>query len=110
VKKEFLRGSIWWADLDPTRGSEIKKKRPVVIIGNNVINEKRRTVIVIPLSSSTNAFPPITVNVECMNKNVIAIIDQVRAIDKSRLLSEIELLSLYDLNTVSMALTKVIGL
>ena len=44
------RGDIWWIALDPTLGSEIRKTRPCVVISVKVLNERRRTVIVVPLS------------------------------------------------------------
>ncbi|MGZ3578481.1 MAG: type II toxin-antitoxin system PemK/MazF family toxin, partial [Syntrophales bacterium] len=42
------RGDIYWVNLDPTVGSEIRKKRPCVLIGATPINEARRTVVVVP--------------------------------------------------------------
>ena len=59
------RGEIWWANLDPTVGSEIKKTRPCVVISNSVVNQHRRTVVIVPLSSSPQAAPPLMVSVTC---------------------------------------------
>ena len=59
------RGEIWWARLDPTVGSEINKTRPCVVISNNVVNEHRRTVVIVPLSSSPRSAPPLMVSVQC---------------------------------------------
>jgi len=84
------RGEIWWARLDPAVGSEIKKTRPCLVISSTVINERRRTVVVIPLSSSTRLAPPLTVGVRCAGRQVVAVIDQVRAIAKERLTKRIE--------------------
>ena len=49
------RGDIWWMNLDPTIGAEIKKKRPCVILSANEINRIRATPVVVPLSSSPQA-------------------------------------------------------
>ena len=57
------RGEIWWIDLEPTRGSEIKKTRPGVILTVDALNKARRTVVIVPLSSSAQPRPPIVVAV-----------------------------------------------
>ncbi len=84
------RGDIWWVALDPTLGSEIKKTRPCLILSTNLINDNRRTVMAVPLSTSARAHPPITVKVHCQGKPVVAVVDQLRAITKERLKSYIE--------------------
>jgi len=104
------RGNVFWVNLDPTVGSEIRKKRPCVIIGATPINKARRTVIVLPLSSSGSPRPPIAVEVECLGRKAIAVIDQIRAIDKSRLLEQAGSLSKTDLETIERALRVVLGL
>lgn len=83
------RGDIYWVDLNPTIGSEIKKKRPCVLIGATPINRARRTVVVIPLSSAGEPRPPLTIGVECLGKKAVAVCDQIRAVDKSRLQNKI---------------------
>ena len=82
------RGDIYWVNLDPSVGSEIRKKRPCVLIGATPINEARRTVVVVPLSSTGKSRPPITVLIDCLGRQVVAVCDQIRAIDKSRLLEK----------------------
>ena len=81
------RGDIYWVDLNPTVGSEIKKQRPCVLIGATPINQARRTVLVIPLSSPGMSRPPLAIEVECLGRKVIAVCDQLRAVDKSRVRS-----------------------
>ncbi len=82
------RGDIYWVNLDPTVGSEIRKKRPCVLIGATPINEARRTVIVVPLSTAGKPRPPLTVLIDCLGRQVVAVCDQIRAVDKSRLLEK----------------------
>ena len=81
------RGEIWWASLDPTVGSEIRKKRPCLVLSTDIVNEHRRTVLVAPLSSSPKPNPPITVPIECSGKSGVVVVDQMRAISKERLQS-----------------------
>jgi len=83
------RGDIWWVVLDPTLGSEIRKTRPCVVISVKVLNEKRRTVIVVPLSSSPKASPPILIPVSCDGHPAVAVTDQIRAVAKERLRSRL---------------------
>ena len=79
------RGEIWWVALDPTLDSEIRKTRPCVVVSVNVLNERRRTVIVVPLSSSPKASPPILIPITCEGRPVVAVSDQIRAVAKERL-------------------------
>lgn len=83
---EIKRGQVYWINLNPTKGSEIKKQRPCVVIGENAINRARRTVVVIPLSSSGTERPYLAIGVQCMQQKTIAVVDQIRAVDKSRFL------------------------
>jgi mRNA interferase MazF len=77
------RGDLFWVNLDPTIGSEIRKKRPCVLVGANPINKARRTVVVVPLSTAADARPPLTIQVEAFGRRAIAVCDQIRAVDKS---------------------------
>ena len=79
------RGDIWWIRLDPTSGSEIAKTRPCLILSSNILNERRRTVVVVPLSSAPLPSPPILVPVRCEGRDVVAVTDQIRAVAKERL-------------------------
>jgi mRNA interferase MazF len=104
------RGEIWWANLDPTVGSEINKTRPCVVISNSVVNQHRRTVVVIPLSSSPQAAPPLMVRVQCSGQPAVAVIDQVRAVAKERLVRLIESLSAEHLQAVENGLREILEL
>ncbi len=104
------RGEIWWANLDPTIGAEIKKTRPCVVISNSVVNQHRRTVVVVPLSSSPQAAPPLLVTVECSGQPAVAVIDQVRAIAKDRLVRHIENLSAQHLQAIEDGLREILEL
>ena len=60
--------SIYWVDLEPTRGSETKKKRPCVILQSDLINKGTRTVIVSPILPNHKTWP-FAVNVEPTKTN-----------------------------------------
>ena len=71
--------------MDPTLGSEIRKTRPCVVVSVKVLNERRRTVIVVPLSSSLTLSPPILIPITCDGRPAVAVSDQIRAVAKERL-------------------------
>ena len=104
------RGNVYWVDLDPTRGSEIRKMRPCVLVGATPINQARRTVVVVPLSTVGKPRPPIVVPVSCLGKQVVAVCDQIRAVDKTRLIKEAGSLSRDDLETLDLGLRQVLSL
>ena len=104
------RGEIWWIDLDPTRGSEIKKIRPGVILTVDALNKARRTVVIVPLSGSAQPRPPIVVATPSAGSRSVAVCDQVRAVDKERLVEKIGTLSKSDLMAMSSAVKQILGL
>ena len=104
------RGEIWWVNLDPTLGSEIKKTRPCIILGTNVLNERRRTVVILPLSSAPQAAPPLLVPVVCAGKSAVAVVDQIRAVAKERLQRRVDELSPSDLDSVEEAVRTILEL
>jgi len=104
------RGEIYWVNLEPTKGAEIKKLRPCVLIGATPINQARRTVVVIPLSTQAIARPPLSIAVSCLGKEATAICDQIRTVDKSRLLDSAGCLSASDLRALEDGLKQVLVL
>jgi mRNA interferase MazF len=104
------RGDIYWVDLNPTKGSEINKQRPCVIVSATPINRARNTVIVVPLSTAARPRPPIVIGVDCLGKQVTAVCDQIRTVDKSRLVKSAGKLSITDLETINDSLKQVLSL
>ena len=102
------RGDVYWVDLNPTLGSEINKLRPCVLVGATPINQARQTVVVVPLSTSAKARPPIAISVSCLGKQVTAICDQIRAVDKRRLKNQAGMLSEKDLISLDDGLRQVL--
>lgn len=104
------RGQVWWVNLDPTVGSEIKKQRPCVVVSHDTMNKFRRTPVVVPLSHSAKAYPPVVVAVPSAGANSVAVIDQIRAVDKQRLVAAEGFLSAEDLEAVEDAILRVLDL
>jgi mRNA interferase MazF len=77
----YKRGEIWWVNLDPAVGSETGKRRPCLILKNDLGNQYSETTIVAPLTRSRKRFP-FLVNVAPTAQNGL---DEVRAINLSQL-------------------------
>ena len=90
------RGSVWLANLDPTVGSEIRKTRPVVVVSNDVNNKNNSVVTVLPVTSNTAHLYSFEVllskGVAGLPKDSKAKADQIRTLDKSRLVKLIGIL------------------
>jgi mRNA interferase MazF len=93
------RGSIWWVDFDP-QGSEIRKSLPAIILTADGIHRVRRTIVVVPLSTGPAPRPPIIVSVPSAGAGSVAVCDQIRAVDRSRLSRVSGALSREDLRAV----------
>ncbi len=104
------RGELWWVDFEPTRGSEIRKRRPAVILTDNAINRVRRTVVVIPLSSSPNPQPPLVIPIASAGKDSVAVCDQIRAVDKTRLSGRIGAVTEPELRVIEKSVRAVLNL
>lgn len=104
------RGEVWWVNLDPTRGSEIRKTRPAVVLTANALNQVRRTVVVVPLSTGPTPRPPIVVATASAGPGSVAVCDQVRAVDKGRLTQRAGQLAAGDLRAVEDGVRVVLGL
>ena len=81
------RGDIWLAALDPTIGSEIQKTRPCVIVSPPEMHDYLRTVIVAPMTTGSKP-APYRVPVTFRRKKGLILLDQIRAIDKTRLVKK----------------------
>lgn len=96
------QGQIWWVNLDPTIGSEIRKTRPAVIVSPDELNAHLNTVVVVPLTSG-RAYP-FRVPTKVQGKDGVAAVDQVRTIDKRRLAKRIRTLKPAELSPILDAL------
>ena len=91
VKQNIHRFDIWLVQLDPTQGSEIKKTRPYVVISPDEMSSLK-TAIVAPMTSKGFNFPT---RIQCkfQGKKGLIFLDQIRAVDKSRLIQKIGAIS-----------------
>jgi mRNA interferase MazF len=82
------QGDIWWVNLDPTLGSEINKRRPCLIVSPDETNQHLLTVIAAPITSTIRPWPTrLTIKLQRQNSSVA--LDQIRAIDRARLIKKI---------------------
>ena len=78
------RGEIWLVNLDPTVGSEIQKTRPCVIVSPAEMHDSLRTVLVAPMTSK--GWPaPFRIALTHQGQKGLILLDQMRAVDKTRL-------------------------
>ena len=82
------RFEVYWVNLDPTIGSELKKTRPCVVISSNEANKGLRTVLIAPFTSTQKDYPT-WVKTNFMKRDGSINLDQIRVIDKSRLKKKI---------------------
>ena len=78
------RGEVWLVALDPTVGSEIQKTRPCVIVSPDELNATLRTVIVVPMTTGSRS-ATFRVGVRFKGKDGLALPEQVRSVDRGRL-------------------------
>ncbi|MBI2267842.1 MAG: type II toxin-antitoxin system PemK/MazF family toxin [Candidatus Blackburnbacteria bacterium] len=110
------RGEVFIANLDPSFGREIHKKRPVLVISNNIINQTFPVVTIIPFSSIVPQLNgPDIVRISPhkgmeIKEESIAVVNQIRSIDKERLIKKVGILSTDKLEEVEQALKLVLGL
>lgn len=88
--------SLFWADLNPTQRAEINKQRPCVVISPTEMNKYLKTVIIVPLTSTAREYP-FRFNVVVHEINGWIMLDQIRAIDKTRIDNHIGTLNLTDI-------------
>jgi mRNA-degrading endonuclease toxin of MazEF toxin-antitoxin module len=80
------------------------------VLSANEVNRIRATPIVIPLSSSPEAAPPIVVSVPSAGKDSVAVVDQIRAVDKKRFVNRAGFLADVDLRNLEMAAKQILQL
>ena len=82
------RFDVFLISFDPTCGSEIRKTRPCLIISPDEMNDHVRTVIVAPMTTKGRNYPT-RVSCRLQNKSGQIVLDQIRTIDKKRLVAKI---------------------
>lgn len=89
---ELNQYSIILVNLDPTVGSEIKKTRPCVIISPNEMNKYLKTIVVAPMTTNLKKYPT-RISIKTNDKKGMIAIDQIRTIDRQRIIKVLDSLS-----------------
>lgn len=84
TRTEVRRGDVYLVNLDPTRGDEIHKTRPCVVVSPDELNAHLRTFIVAPMTSGGHVYP---FRVQChfQRRAGYVVLDQIRTVDRDRL-------------------------
>lgn len=98
---QILRGDKVLVSLDPVIGSEQGKTRPCIVVQNNIGNEYSNTTIIVPLTSNVSKIYPTEVLISKIYK---AKCDQIKTIDKSRIIKKLDKISLAELILIDNAL------
>lgn len=85
---DVQRGQIFLIELDPTRGREIKKTRPCVVVSPDELNANIQTYIVAPLATGSHAYP-FRVACQFHGKSGHVVLDQIRTVDRARLVKRL---------------------
>lgn len=93
------RGEVWLATLDPAVGNEIQKTRPVVIVSPDELNGALRTVIVVPMTTGSRP-APFRVAVRFKGKEGLIVTEQLRSVDRTRLVKRLGALDVRTMSVV----------
>jgi mRNA interferase MazF len=97
------RGEVWWVAFEAAVGSEIRKRRPAVILSNDAANRHLNRVQVVPLSSKTGRIYPSEAVVTLAQRRSKALADQLTTVSKQRLTERMGRLSESDISKVERA-------
>ena len=89
---EIKQYEIVLVNLDPTIGSEIRKTRPCVIISPKEMNKYLRTIVIAPMTSQSKKYPT-RVPVKHNRRNGWIVLDQIRTVDKQRIIKVLDSLT-----------------
>ena len=105
MNASVLRCEVYWVDLDPVRGSEIAKTRPCVVVSETEVNRVRRTVVIVPLTSTDSpAAWPLLIALPDFTPRTKARIEQIRVVDKTRLQKRIAVMDGKSMQSIETAL------
>jgi mRNA interferase MazF len=103
------RYEMYFADLNPSLGSEISKIRPVVIISDDAMNKYLETVVVCPITSKIHPTWRTRLQINCADKQAEVAVDQIRTISKTRLKNKIGQLPNTDASQLRRIITDMYG-
>jgi len=85
---DVKRFDVYWVNLDPTVGSEIQKTRPCLVVSPDEMNRHMATVIIAPMTTKGRPYPT-RVSCQFQNKEGQIVLDQLRTVDKVRLVKRL---------------------
>jgi len=103
------RYGIYLADLNPTRGAEIAKTRPVVVVSRDEMNRYLDTIVVCPLTTKLHPRWRSRIQVTCARRKAEIAVDQIRTIGKGRLGKRVDHLSVADAARVRRLIVEMYG-
>ena len=106
---QIKRYEIYYADLNPTIGGELKKIRPVVVVSKTEMNKYLDTVVICPLTTKLHPKWRSRIQTECVQKKVEIAVDQIRAVSNKRLKDCIDELSSEDAVKLRNLITEMYG-
>lgn len=106
----MTRGDVWWVEFDPSRGGEIQKRRPAVIVSNDLANRHLNRIQVVPLTSNVARIYPSEAIVTLNGEPRKALASQLTTVSKERVLTRAGSLSTAELELVSQAIRVQLGL
>jgi mRNA interferase MazF len=104
------RGDVFWVNLDPVIGTEIRKTRPAVVVSNDSCNRYGARVVVLPITSNIDSLYPGEAMIEVKGRQGRALGDQIRSIDKRRLKARVSSLTADEMARIDEALAITLGL
>ena len=104
------RGDIFWIDFDPSKATEIQKKRPALVCSHDVLNENSSRIIVAPITSTLKKVYSFSYVIDKPEVKGKIMLDQIRSLDKSRLGNKIGSLSIKEMHEIEPILKFVLGI
>ncbi len=109
VTRPIGRYGVYLADLDPTRGREIAKTRPVVVVSQDDMNRHLDTVVVCPLTSKLHPRWRSRIPTNCAGRKAEIAVDQIRTVSKDRLGKRLDVLEPATAGQVRRLITEMYG-
>lgn len=98
------RGEVWWINFDPSVGSEIKKKRPAVIVSNDISNKYLNRYQVVPLTSRVDKIYPGEALITFNGQSSKAMSDQLTTVSERRFLDLVGMIDETDMSAIEEAI------
>lgn len=99
------RGEVWWINLEPSIGGEIRKQRPAIIVSNDAANHYLNRVQVVPITSNVDKLYPSEAYVTFSGKKSKVMADQITTVSKKRLINSAGSISKTEMEGIGKAIS-----